>query len=566
EELLDFVNEINRTKERGIPVLELILQSVLNVTSGLLFGTRYPLGDPKGKYLAKLAADFTERIHCAPIIQFKPQWLCRLEAKLPFTRTGAMRRCRLAMIDFIRDQIKEHEGTIEADITRDFIDGFLKQVEKHRHDPNSAFQVCHLVANTVELFFGSSSNVPVLVHWLLLVCAQNPERVQARIQKEIDDVVGHDRQPTWEDRKAMPFTMASVLEITRWKVTLPITLPRSPCQAEVGIHFRHPDVSVLRRHKMTVSSAEVQASWKTAKAVYGEPQFGVGRLQHLSSAIVFGAFKEMVAVVGLLAASLAVGVSIPPHVVPAHRDHGSVGPETVDDGPCTGLFLAPLRPSGFRSIKRAKMTPKTPPRRHQGRHHSHPHRAFKVDVGSSSSVNSLFEDIRSACSRVPNIVVNSAGIGLPGTSITDTSEEDFDNLIRVNLKGSFLVTQAAGQAMIAENVTDGTIVNMSSMMAKIIDKGASAYTASKAGVVALTKVAAKELASHGIRVNVVLPSFIETPMQSLYFTPGSRERAMADIPLGRPGLPEEVAEVVKFLCNSGSSFMTGSAVDVSGGQ
>lgn len=197
---------------------------------------------------------------------------------------------------------------------------------------------------------------------------------------------------------------------------------------------------------------------------------------------------------------------------------------------------------------------------------SHPHRAFKVDVGSSSSVNSLFEDIRSACSRVPNIVVNSAGIGLPGTSITDTSEEDFDNLIRVNLKGSFLVTQAAGQAMIAENVTDGTIVNISSMMAKIIDKGASAYTASKAGVVALTKVAAKELASHGIRVNVVLPSFIETPMQSLYFTPGSRERAMADIPLGRPGLPEEVAEVVKFLCNSGSSFMTGSAVDVSGGQ
>ncbi|EEC10606.1 conserved hypothetical protein [Ixodes scapularis] len=86
--------------------------------------------------------------------------------------------------------------------------------------------LCHLVFNTVELFFGSSSNVPVLMHWLLLVCAQNPERVQARIQKEVDDVVGRDRQPTWEDRKAMPFTMASVLEITRWKVTEPIGLPR----------------------------------------------------------------------------------------------------------------------------------------------------------------------------------------------------------------------------------------------------------------------------------------------------------------------------------------------------
>ncbi|XP_042146240.1 cytochrome P450 2J3-like [Ixodes scapularis] len=89
-----------------------------------------------------------------------------------------------------------------------------------------SFCVCHLVFNTVELFFGSSSNVPVLMHWLLQVCAQNPERVQARIQKEVDDVVGRDRQPTWEDRKAMPFTMASVLEITRWKVTEPIGLPR----------------------------------------------------------------------------------------------------------------------------------------------------------------------------------------------------------------------------------------------------------------------------------------------------------------------------------------------------
>uniref|UniRef100_A0A6B0UCA1 Putative secreted protein n=1 Tax=Ixodes ricinus TaxID=34613 RepID=A0A6B0UCA1_IXORI len=75
----------------------------------------------------------------------------------------------------------------------------------------------------------------------------------------------------------------------------------------------------------------------------------------------------MVAGVGLLAASLAVGVSVPPHVVPAHRDHGTVGPETVEDGRCPALFLAPLGPSGFRSIQPAKNTPKTPPRRHHGR-------------------------------------------------------------------------------------------------------------------------------------------------------------------------------------------------------
>ncbi|KAG0425046.1 hypothetical protein HPB47_027766 [Ixodes persulcatus] len=95
---------------------------------------------------------------------------------------------------------------------------------RRRRHSNST--VCHLVGNTVELFFSSSSNLPVMIHWLLLVCAQSPDTVQARIQKEVDDVVGSDRMPTWEDRKLMPFTMASILEITRWKVTEPIGMPR----------------------------------------------------------------------------------------------------------------------------------------------------------------------------------------------------------------------------------------------------------------------------------------------------------------------------------------------------
>ncbi|KAG0437983.1 hypothetical protein HPB47_017201 [Ixodes persulcatus] len=104
-----------------------------------------------------------------------------------------------------------------------------------------------------------------------------------------------------------------------------------------------------------------------AQLLEGEPQFGVGRLQHRSSATVFSAFKEIVAVVVLRAASLAVEVSVPPHVVPADRNYGTAGPETVDDGHCPALFLAALHPSGFRSIQRAKKTPKTPARRHPGR-------------------------------------------------------------------------------------------------------------------------------------------------------------------------------------------------------
>lgn len=120
--------------------------------------------------------------------------------------------------------------------------------------------------------------------------------------------------------------------------------------------------------------------------------------------------------------------------------------------------------------------------------------------------------------------------------------------------------------MIAERVTDGAIVNISSMMAKIIHKCGSAYSTSKAGVVALTKVAAKELASHGIRVNAVQPSIVETPMVLSNSNAVKRlAQAATNIPLGRPGLPEDVAKVVTFLCGSGSSFMTGSVVDVAGG-
>ncbi|XP_029837018.2 estradiol 17-beta-dehydrogenase 8-like [Ixodes scapularis] len=196
---------------------------------------------------------------------------------------------------------------------------------------------------------------------------------------------------------------------------------------------------------------------------------------------------------------------------------------------------------------------------------SHQHYAFKVDVGCSTSVNSLFETIRETCGRPLNIAVNSAGIGLLAKSIIDTSEEDFDNVVRVNLKGTFLVTQAAARSMIAGKVTDGTIVNMSSMVAKKFHKDNSTYSATKAGVLALTKVVSKELASHGIRVNVVLPSFIKTPMPLKFFSPEFLSQAVDRITLGRAGLPEEVAEVVKFLCNSGSSFMVGSAVDVCGG-
>ncbi|XP_040072199.1 estradiol 17-beta-dehydrogenase 8-like [Ixodes scapularis] len=197
------------------------------------------------------------------------------------------------------------------------------------------------------------------------------------------------------------------------------------------------------------------------------------------------------------------------------------------------------------------------------------HEALHVDVGESKSVALLFEDISWLCSQpasivVNCIVVNCVGIGHQRTPFVELSEAIFDNIIRVNLKGTFLITQAAARAMTAGNVRDGAIVNISSFVSKLLPYR-GAYAASKAGVVALTKVTAKELASQGICVNSVLPVLMTTPMTGTNRKPDERKKAVEDIPLKRASRPEEVADVIVFLCGPRSSFVTGAAVDIAGG-
>ncbi|XP_040359025.1 estradiol 17-beta-dehydrogenase 8-like [Ixodes scapularis] len=193
------------------------------------------------------------------------------------------------------------------------------------------------------------------------------------------------------------------------------------------------------------------------------------------------------------------------------------------------------------------------------------HEALQVDVGQSKSVALLFENVSRLCSRPASIVVNCVGIPNIMTPIVDMSEEMFDNIIRVNLKGTFLITQAAARAMTAGNVRDGAIVNISSFVSKLCLPYRAAYAASKAGLEAFTKVAAKELASQGIRVNSVLPALTTTPISGANRKPDERKRMVELIPLKRVSRPEEVADVIVFLCGPGSSFMTGAAVDIAGG-
>ena len=138
------------------------------------------------------------------------------------------------------------------------------------------------------------------------------------------------------------------------------------------------------------------------------------------------------------------------------------------------------------------------------------HHSLVTDVSKAESVSESFKQILDKYKRPPDIIVNSAGITKDGFMLR-MKEEDFDKVIDVNLKGTFLVTQAASSLMKEKNVS-GSIVNVASVVARTGNIGQANYTASKAGVIGFTKTAAKELGKFNIRVNVILPGFIKTPM------------------------------------------------------
>ncbi|XP_077529090.1 (3R)-3-hydroxyacyl-CoA dehydrogenase-like isoform X2 [Haemaphysalis longicornis] len=193
------------------------------------------------------------------------------------------------------------------------------------------------------------------------------------------------------------------------------------------------------------------------------------------------------------------------------------------------------------------------------------HKALHVDVGVSASVHAMFEEIRSFSNVPATIVVNSAGVGTEFTSLTDLSENVFDFVLKVNLKGVFLVSRAAARALIEAKERDGAIVNVSSKGAQKPPPGISCYAAAKGGVDAFTRSMAVDLAPHGIRCNSVAPWITETAMAAS-LPDEFRHAAIQATQVGRAARPEEVAEVVMFLCSPKSSYITGASVNIDGGN
>lgn len=189
-------------------------------------------------------------------------------------------------------------------------------------------------------------------------------------------------------------------------------------------------------------------------------------------------------------------------------------------------------------------------------------RGFGCDVTDATQVQALMTFAREAFGTV-DVMVNNAGITRDAT-MRKMSPEQFDEVIAVHLRGTWLGTKYAAEAM-REYASAGTIVNMSSISAKVGFFGQTNYSAAKAGVVGLTKAAAKELARDGIRVNAIQPGLIDTAMTRA-MPEDIWKSKLAEIPLRRAGSPEEIAKVALFLASDLSSYMTGTVLEVTGGR
>lgn len=187
--------------------------------------------------------------------------------------------------------------------------------------------------------------------------------------------------------------------------------------------------------------------------------------------------------------------------------------------------------------------------------------SYAMNVAQAEAVQQTVDDVAKQWGRI-DIMVNNAGITKDGLLIR-MSEQDWDDVINVNLKSVFLFSKAVARVMMKQRT--GSIVNIASIIGLIGNPGQGNYSASKGGIIAFTKSVARELASRNVRANAIAPGFVETRMTEKI--PEDLQKKMLDsIPLGRYGKPEDVANLAVFLAGDRSAYITGQVISICGGM
>jgi NAD(P)-dependent dehydrogenase (short-subunit alcohol dehydrogenase family) len=189
--------------------------------------------------------------------------------------------------------------------------------------------------------------------------------------------------------------------------------------------------------------------------------------------------------------------------------------------------------------------------------------AIQVDVAKKASVLAMLESTLTAFNHL-DVLVNCAGIWIPGQNLVECSQDNWDKVINTNLRGAFFCCQAAGEIMIRQK--SGCIINLSSEVGINPGTGIGAYSISKAGIIMLTRQLARELAPYHIRVNALAPGIVKTDFNAAFWRdPATEKRTASGVPLGRLAEPEDIAQAALFLASDAASYITGEILAINGG-
>ncbi|GIY18586.1 cytochrome P450 18a1 [Caerostris darwini] len=244
DEILELLDRMSENVEKPAKFSYFLAPSMSNNIASMIFGNRMKYDDPERQKLDVLVTDIGRLAGSVSWQLFFP-WIRAIINYFNIGNNAKLINVLQELKEYCCKEMEAHEATLDANNIRDFMDGYLLEIKKNSCDPKSTFQK-DVLADLSRAFFGAGSDtVRVTVDWLMLTCAAYPQ-VQKRIHAEIDEVIGHDRFPTWQDHLAMPYTDAAIAELMRWKSIVPLNVMRyTLLDTELNGYFIPKHIHVL---------------------------------------------------------------------------------------------------------------------------------------------------------------------------------------------------------------------------------------------------------------------------------------------------------------------------------